>query len=269
MIRHLNIYRVITQTLVNWHFTELKMPEKLDQYLIMLENYSKTLAEDASSYWSYHKKRFTWTAALLVGLIHDLRKSGQPVNKILDIGNSFQTILFDSLFQDIQIDTMGFLDSRYTPKRQSIHIPFDLNDSYYKEKWPKLGEEKYDIILMLEVIEHLYTSPKHVLSCLRTIIKDHGFLVIQTPNAVSLSKRYLMLTGNNPYELIRECRDNPGHFREYTRKEICGLGYVSGFDICGIHTKNYFNDKGFLPMIANFLPGSFKNGMTIIFKRRG
>jgi hypothetical protein len=255
---------------LNWHFAELKMPEKLNQYLNVLENYSKTLTEDASSYWSYHKTRFTWTAALLMRLVHDLRKSGQPVNKILDIGNSFQTLLFESLFQDIQIDTMGFLDSRYTPKRQSVHIPFDLNDSYYKEKWPNVSEEeKYDVVLMLEVIEHLYTSPKHVLSCLRTIIKDHGFLVIQTPNAVSLLKRYLMLTGNNPYELIRESRDNPGHFREYTRKEIRDLGYESGFDTCDVHMTNYFNEKGFLSSISNFLPGSFKNGMTIVFKKRG
>jgi hypothetical protein len=202
-------------------------------------------------------------------LVYDLRRSGQPVNKILDIGNSFQTILFESLFQDIQIDTIGLLDGRYMPKRQSVHIPFDLNDSYYKEKWPHVREEdKYDIILMLEVIEHLYTSPKQVLSCLRTMIKDHGFLIVQTPNAVYLSKRYLMLTGKNPYELIRESRENPGHFREYTRTEISDLGYASGFDIYGAYLTNYFNDAGFLPMISNYLPGSFKNGMTIIFRKR-
>jgi hypothetical protein len=244
------------------------MQEKLDQSLNLLENYSKTLAEDASSYWSYHKKRFKWTATLLMGLVHDLRRSGQPVNRILDIGNSFQTILFESLFQDIQIDTMGFFDTRYAPKRQSVHIPFDLNDSFYKEKWPHLHEEKYDIIMMLEVIEHLYTSPKQVLACLRAIIKPNGFLVIQTPNAVSLVKRYLMLKGNNPYELIRECRDNPGHFREYTRKEMGDFGYVAGFDIRDIYMRNYFNEKGFLPSVSNFLPGSLKNGMTIIFRTR-
>lgn len=77
-----------------------------------------------------------------------------------------------------------------------------------------------------------------------------------------------MLKGNNPYELIRDSRDNPGHFREYTREEICHLGYQSGFDVCGIHMTNYFDDKGFLPTITNFLPGSFKNGMTVIFKKR-
>lgn len=118
----------------------------LDQYQETLENYSKTLAEDASSYWSYHKKGFTWTATLLMRLVHDLRKSGKPVNRILDIGNSFQTLLFESLFQDIQIDTMGFLDSRYMLKRKSVHIRFDLNDSYYKEKWPQVIEEENMIL---------------------------------------------------------------------------------------------------------------------------
>lgn len=79
-------------------------------------------------------------------LVHDLRKSGKPVNRILDIGNSFQTLLFESLFQDIQIDTMGFLDSRYMLKRKSVHIRFDLNDSYYKEKWPQVIEEENMIL---------------------------------------------------------------------------------------------------------------------------
>jgi len=86
------------------------MSQRLDECLSELESYSKTLGEDASSYWLYHKQRFAWTANFLMRLVYDLRRSGQPVNKILDIGNSFQTILFESLFQDIQIDTIGLLD---------------------------------------------------------------------------------------------------------------------------------------------------------------
>ena len=74
---------------------------------------------------------------------------------------------------------------------------------------------------MAEVIEHLYTAPEIVLKCIKKIIKQNGYFIIQTPNAASLSKRMkLMFQGRNPYEMIRVDHNNPGHFREYTVDEL-------------------------------------------------
>lgn len=238
----------------------------VDDAVFTLENYSRTLTEDASSYWLTHKKRFVWLAELLLRLVNNSKDSDRPIRSILDIGNSFQTMLFEMMFPSIKIDTMGFLDNRYAPKDNSVHIPFDLNDVIYEDKRPVI-KNKYDVIVMAEVIEHLYTSPITVLSMLREILYDSGFLIVQTPNAVSLSKRYSMLVGNNPFELIREQRYNPGHFREYTKYELCSIAHQAGYITTEVHMVNYFKAKDNL--LVKYLPKSFKDGITIVLKKNG
>lgn len=244
------------------------MQNQLIESIKYLEKYANTLTDGADDYWNIHRKRFQWAANLIIELTQKLEQLGQPVKKILDIGPSYQTILIEHIFPDVKIDTLGFYDARYAPKGETVHICFDLNDAFDREKWPIYSDEKYDIIVMLEVIEHLYTSPKIIFAFLSEIMRSGGFLVIQTPNAVSLSKRLTMLRGRNPYELIRETRTNPGHFREYTNKEMCQLAEAAGLEVVEIHMLNYFNNGGLLSKISNVLPKSLKEGMTIVLRKR-
>ena len=44
--------------------------------------------------------------------------------------------------------------------------------------------------------------------------------MVSTPNALWLKHRIKLLMGRHPYELIREDKGNPGHFREYTAGEL-------------------------------------------------
>ena len=108
---------------------------------------------------------------------------------------------------------------------------------------------------------------------LRSLVKENGLLIIQTPNAVSLSKRFIIARGENPYELIREnMREDPGHYREYTRNELCHFGYQAGFDVLDTFMVNYFREEanlhGRLDRISRYLPENFRTGMTIIYKKR-
>lgn len=242
--------------------------DQIRESIEYLEEYSKTLTVDATDYWKFHKMRFEWTAGRIVEIADKLDQRGKPVKRILDIGPSYQTMLLEKIFPEAQIDTLGFFDKRYALNGQTHHIHFDLNDTYDREKWPDLSADKYDIIVMLEVIEHLYTSPRLVFDFLGNILHPHGFLVIQTPNAVSLGKRMTMLKGKNPYELIRETRTNPGHFREYTKKEMCRLAEAAGLEVDQIYMVNYFNIGGWLSKISNFLPGSLRDGATYIFRKK-
>lgn len=244
------------------------MQNLLIESIKYLEEYANTLSDGADDYWKIHRKRFQWTANLIIELALQLKQLGQPVKKILDIGPSYQTILLDHIFPDIQIDTLGFYDARYVPKGETAHISFDLNDTFDREKWPSCSDKKYDIIVMLEVIEHLYTSPKIIFTFLGEIMQFGGFLVIQTPNAVSLSKRLTMIRGKNPYELIRETRTNPGHFREYTKKELSELAEAAGLEVVETYLLNYFNKGGLLSKISNILPSSMREGMTLVLRKK-
>ena len=231
-----------------------------------VDAYAATLDDESARYWELHRNRFRWTTAYIRQLLEE--KSER--DSILDIGNSFQTLLFSKAFPDLQIDTLGFLDHRYQVGRPSRHYAFDLNEAHNKANWIQT-ENRYDVIVFLEVIEHLYTSPSQVLAFLRTFLKSEGLIVIQTPNAAALKKRIKLLFGKNPYERIRETRENPGHFREYTAKELSSIAEKCGYETVFTRYNDFLIDGNRSDRrwdrIARWLPSGFKGGFTLALRR--
>lgn len=243
---------------------------RIEKAIIELEEYSAGLDEGCRAYWRYHKKRYVW----FIQLFDRILKSYFPGKKarILDIAPLYQTLLLHKVYDGFGPDTLGYRNGPFHPDINSYHYDLDLNDCYYNCS-PLKVDGKYDAIVMLEVIEHLSTSPIHVFAFLKELLVDGGILVIQTPNAVSLRKRYRMLMGSNPFEMIREnMRDDPGHFREYTRDELCYLASISGFETREGHMVNYFDEGGsaverMLNRISEYMPANFRNGMTLVFQK--
>ena len=240
-------------------------PSSLNNHIEEIDAYSQTLSDEASRYWQLHRQRFAWTAEQIENLI----EKRPSTKRILDIGNSFQTLLFEKRFPKTEIDTLGFLDHSYLLQKPSHHYPFDLNLCHDSNQWIQ-AQAQYDVISFLEVIEHLYTSPPQVLAFLRTFLKDDGLLVIQTPNAAALKKRIKLLFGTNPYERIRESRQNPGHFREYTAQEIDYMASKCGYKTVSVHYNSFLIDGNRsdrrMDRIAKWLPAKFKGGFTIILQ---
>jgi 2-polyprenyl-3-methyl-5-hydroxy-6-metoxy-1,4-benzoquinol methylase len=92
------------------------------------------------------------------------------------------------------------------------------------ENLGNLLKEAYDIVLIVDVIEHLHGGPRELLNSMISRLRSGGLLVVETPNAVSLFKRMKVLCGMSSqvgsdflFWTIGEYRS---HFREYTRKEI-------------------------------------------------
>lgn len=229
------------------------------------------LNQEQKEYLNFHCKRYEFLLKKVNKIITKLkRSSGSKLLRILDIGPSFQTEILRQTLTGAIIDTLGISEEKIGFNSQGEHFYFDLNDCQDKEKWPKIG--KYDLIIMAEVIEHLYTSPNLVLSCIKTWLKNGGYLIIQTFNAVSMGKRIKTLIGQHPYEMIRDNRVNPGHFREYTAKEILTVGKKLGLKSISCDFCNYFlkqnNLKRFIYNVTGlFLPKQFKEGITICFQK--
>ena len=105
--------------------------------------------------------------------------------KILDIGGY-------SVFEDMMIDRYGFenLKTFATPNLNVDTLDFENNS--------------FDLIILGEVIEHLY-DPDIILQECSRILKPNGVLLITTPNLLSWYNRILMVFGYYPMNLDISC----------------------------------------------------------------
>lgn len=199
-----------------------------------------------------------------------LNKTRRKKFRILDLGPSFQTEVLRVTLPQFPVDSLGFFDKRFMIRPKDKHYEYNLNDAQHKNKWLKI--KKYDMIIMAELIEHLYTAPSLVLKCIATWLNKGGYLIIQTPNAISLNRRLKMILGRHPYDPIRETQLNPGHFREYTLKELVSEGKKCDFTLTSYTVNNYFRHKGLKGILYNsfckILPNSFRDGITICFQKK-
>jgi SAM-dependent methyltransferase len=237
---------------------------------------SEQTIQDHFAGWDLNEKEWRYLAmhtprfAFLLRTVHDClaRAPGRRTGdlRVLDIGPSFQTDLLYHAFPGVTLNTLGFRNPRcYREEYVKDHLQFDLNESEFPERWPKWHQ--HDVVVMAEVIEHLYTNPELVLDFIKQLVKPDGYLIVQTPNAVSLMKRIVMLRGANPYEMIRKSRWNPGHFREYTLHELRGIGPRVGLSVHGWDLQNYFHPPGRLIRFFGMFRKTLRQGITIVYRR--
>lgn len=226
------------------------------------------LDTDSITYLKYHSLRYQYLLEEINKIVSRFKKRGDKIS-ILDLGPAYQTELFRTRLPHIPIDSLGFYDRRFPLRKIDKHYQYDLNEAQNREKWLKL--KPYDLVIMAELIEHLYTSPNLVLSFIHTLMRKGGVLIIQTPNAVSLDRRIKMFLGKHPYDMIREDNLNPGHFREYTKGELLNVVKDVGFKVKGFTLDNYFIHKrlaGILyDLVCKMLPGNFRHGITLILEK--
>ena len=212
--------------------------------------------DEERKYLATHMRRYE--------LLLDAVARSSP-RRLLDVGPSYEVELFRDRFPGVHVDNLGFHDDRFPLREGEIHTELDLNSAADQGRWPAL--EPYDVIVCAEVLEHLYISPVHLLRLVRSILVPDGRVIVQTPNAAALSRRFWLLAGRNPFELLREDLHQAGHFREYTLDELAHLAEQAGFVVADAARQNYFltgSRKNRLLVAAGFLlPSSLRQGITI------
>lgn len=170
--------------------------------------------EDLTEYDLTHRVRLTETLKRMDAII-------QPGQKIVELGGISRLATFLARSDAAEV-------SEYT---SDLRFPLDL------------PSDTYDMVLMLEVLEHLNDRhrPESEISeiamftgsgansCMREvhrILKPGGHLVLTTPNASSVDTLGKVLLKLHPFQY------GP-HVREYTPDEVielarsCGLGLIS------------------------------------------
>ena len=88
---------------------------------------------------------------------------------------------------------------------------------------PEFGDESFDGVVMLEIIEHL-VAVEHVLSEVNRVLRRGGFLILSTPNFAFLYNRLRILAG-------RLSVDEGYHYRFFTPSTLDQRLADAGFAI--------------------------------------
>jgi SAM-dependent methyltransferase len=95
-----------------------------------------------------------------------------------------------------------------------------------EHEWP-YPDEQFDRVVLGEILEHLF-DPYAALVEARRVLRSDGSLVVTTPNAVRLRKRFRTLRGINPFAgLSLESKYNR-HNHEWTERELRDILEVAG-----------------------------------------
>jgi len=177
----------------------------------------------SSTYKDFNSKTFGKYKALDFGKVY-LRKVTNFLEKIndkkglrvLDIGcadGSFSKYLKDLGFEVYGVDISK--EAIDNAKRLGINAMIhDVSKKFSFE------DGFFDIVVMMEVIEHVYDTD-FLLDEINRITKKDGILIITTPNLGSFENRIRLLIGKYPrlveYRLGKNCS---GHIRNYTKSVL-------------------------------------------------
>lgn len=144
--------------------------------------------------------------------------------KLLDIGTSPLTFILRKRYPNIDITTLD-LSSNLSKRCKEANINFVQADLNHPDKLPT--SKKYDVIIFLEVLEHLRSDHKKVMKWLSNILQDNGTCILQTPNKYSLKQLILTLIGGltiwDRFSKRPKSPDEFSHFKEYSLSELKSL----------------------------------------------
>jgi SAM-dependent methyltransferase len=136
------------------------------------------------------------------------------------------------------------------------------------------NKNSLDFVSFCDVMEHLVPAdlPK-IFTEFNHILKEDGYLIVNTPNIASLLKRLNLLRGKNPieFDVCLHEKATYGHIREYTLNEIRSILEQTGFKI---ENEIYFEidaKRNIFTRIENILSKlipSFANSILVVARKK-
>nr|WP_274378796.1 class I SAM-dependent methyltransferase [Sulfolobus islandicus] len=113
----------------------------------------------------------------------------------------------------------------YVQKRLHNNINFVKGTAYELSKIFK--DEYFDVILLIDVIEHLFYTDDAI-NEIKRVLKEKGIVVISTPNLSSFANRILLLLGYQPLGTEVSARKHYGRPNKYNIREGVA-GHIRAF----------------------------------------
>lgn len=183
---------------------------------------------------------------LVYYVINEVKKQfSNQINAVLNVGGDLGIDLILMKKYGINIRTGDSVDL-FLPT-DNVDFPTYFIGSVYD--LPEIFQDKkYDLILLKEVIEHLY-NPDRAIESIKRVLRDDGTIIITTPNLSSLLNRFLLLFGFLPmsYEVstkrtfgkpgrFNRREGAAGHIRLFTYRAIKEFLEYNGFYIVRMYT---------------------------------
>ena len=129
-------------------------------------------------------------------------------------------------------------------------------------EWPKkLEEQKFDLVVLPEILEHIF-DPVQVLRDAYRVLQDDGEIIITTPNFMVWTNRMRFLFGRFKYE--EQGMFDFGHIRWFTYSYLKEVLKEAGFKLI---KENHIIFPGKLTKILKYWPSMFAFQFVIKAKK--
>ncbi|WP_251961512.1 class I SAM-dependent methyltransferase [Salinibacter ruber] len=222
----------------------------------------ENVSDKGRGYFNFHRGRYEYCIPKIIK-----RSNGKNV---IDVGSKYllqSSYLAREGFDVCAYDTKKVIENKVVRERaenEGVDLR-KLGDLSEGEVALNEERDKFDILIMSEVIEHLAFNPVKMWRSLFRVLRPGGKIFISTPNSVSLEKRVVesarILTGVGRGVAVDGIIETPTyghHWKEYSISELYRyfdrLGVEEKFiDVNTYNYRPYSDQEDFQSIAKNIL----------------
>ncbi len=207
---------------------------------------------DLEKYAWNHARSAQLSLEMIGGHLPD--HAGRPL-RVLELGgapyyfSALMHLVFDAELMAVSVEAGSWPGE---PARQPMgEVILELRDDAGRRELPidvrvfnvekdpfPFDDDSFDVVLCMEVLEHLGYSPSHMLSESHRVLSPGGLLFITVPNFINI-KRTVNMLRNHPTEFPYSGYGIYGrHQREFAPAEVRALVEACRFEVASLRTAN-------------------------------
>jgi SAM-dependent methyltransferase len=167
---------------------------------------------ESDEYYRLEKERYWRSLTLLCQLDFG------PQVKLLEIGGGQLAVLFKKLFD--QDCTVADISTRYVTPLERVGVEFfEYN---LLDRPPVEREGVFDIVILLEVIEHIPVPAYVVFERIKLFLRSSGVMFLTTPNLFRMRNLIRMILGIEylDHYQLPDAKQGLGHQLEYSAEHL-------------------------------------------------